>query len=70
MVYPSSQFTINYKLFLLLSLANPEHLGTAFRAGTLSGWFAILHFDCFGIAHFPLGATFHAVCLHRSPPIV
>ena len=49
-----------------LCLPNPEHLGSACWAYTLSCRFAILHGDGPGILHFPFGTTFHTVCLHWS----
>jgi hypothetical protein len=69
MDYPSSQYATIYYCSLNLGFADSEHLGTAFGASTLSGRFAILHFNCLGAAHFPFSAALHAVCLHRSPPI-
>ena len=48
----------------VLALPDAEHLGTAYRAHTLGGWFAILHSDGSGIPHFSLGAAFYTVSLH------
>ena len=44
--------------------ADAEHFGTTGRANALGGWLAVLHRDSFGIFHFFLGATFHAISLH------
>jgi hypothetical protein len=49
---------------LVLRLTNPEHLGTAYRAHTLSRRLTILHGYFLGVFHFPLGPTFHAIGLH------
>jgi hypothetical protein len=51
-------------LCIPLGFADSEHLGAANRAGALRGRFTILHFNGFGIAHFSLFATLHAICLH------
>ena len=49
---------------MALAFANPEHLGAAYRAGALGGWFAVLHGYCFGVLDFSLGAAFDTVSLH------
>ena len=45
-------------------LSYPEHLGSTYRAYTLSRWFAVFHSYGLGVLHFPFGAAFHTVCLH------
>jgi len=55
---------VNFYEIIELTFSDSEHLRSAGRAGPLSRRFLVLHFDGFGIAHFPLLATFHTVCLH------
>ena len=56
---------INFiQLLEALAFANPEHLGAAYRAGALGGWFAVLHSYRLGILDFSLGAAFNTVSLH------
>ena len=52
-----------------LALPYPKHLGAACRAHTLSCRPAIFHGYGLGIFHLPLGAAFHTICFHRSPPL-
>ena len=49
-----------------LALPYPEHLGAAYGADTLSCRLAVLHGYAFRVLHFPFGAAFHTVRLHRS----
>jgi len=53
---------------MTLALTYSEHLSPALWTSTLRSWLAVLHFDGLWIAHFPLGAALHAVCLHFLPP--
>jgi hypothetical protein len=53
---------------MTLALADPEHLGTALWTSTLCSRLAVLHFDGLRIAHLPLSAALHTVCLHLLPP--
>jgi hypothetical protein len=66
---PSGSGTIKLKWNqVALTLPYSEHLGSTYRADTLSRWFAILHGYGFSVSNFSLGAAFHAVPLHRTPP--
>ena len=47
-----------------LALADSEHLRATGRAYALGCRSAILHGDAFGIFHFLLGMTLHAISLH------
>jgi len=47
-----------------LSLANSEHLRTAYWAGSLGCWLAVLHRYAPGIFHFSLSPALDTICLH------
>jgi hypothetical protein len=49
-------------------LADAEHFGAALWADTPCGSAAILHFDGFGVLHYPLGFAFYAIRFHQNPP--
>ena len=49
-----------------LTLPYPEHLSPTYRADTLGSRLPILHGYCLSVFHFPLGTTFHTICLHWS----
>jgi hypothetical protein len=49
---------------LFLTLADAVHLRPAFGANTFGRRLAVLHFNGFGVAHFPLLPAFHAVTYH------
>ena len=51
-----------------LALTDSEHLGAAGRTDPLRRWLAVLHGYGLGVLHLPLGATFHTISFHSSPP--
>ena len=53
---------------LFLTFTYPEHLGAAFGAGALGGWFLVLHGDLLGVLDINLVPTFHTISLHWTPP--
>ena len=54
---------------MMLRFADSEYLGPADRADALSGRFAVLHRDRFGVLDLPLGLTLDTVSLHGPPPL-
>jgi hypothetical protein len=48
----------------LFTLADPEHLGAASRANTLSCGSPIFHCYFLGVFHFSFGFTFYAISFH------
>ena len=55
---------------LRLSFSYPEHFSAAGRAGPLGSRFPVFHLYLFRVLYFHLFTALHAVCLHRSPPII
>lgn len=53
---------------VFLGFAYSKDLGAAIRAHTLSGGFAVLHFDRRWVLDLSLSPTLHTVRLHREPP--
>jgi hypothetical protein len=48
----------------LFTLTDPEHLGAAGRADTLSSGSAIFHGYFLGVFHFSFGLAFHTISFH------
>jgi hypothetical protein len=53
-----------------LALADTEYLGAAIGASSLGSRSLVLEGDRLGILHFNFLSAFHAISLHRAPPIL
>ena len=67
---PSFCSTSSLPGFLGSGFAYTKHLSSAHWAFTLSCRTFILHYDRLWVLDFPLGPTFHTICLHSDLPLV